>query len=249
MDKAKVLVGMPSGGFTTLKAVQGLYTSSKNYEVVPMAFSVSALAFCFNNLWAHALVGASKGEITHFAMLHSDVEPQAGWLDVLMQELDETKLGLISCVIPIKSMDGLTSTAVGPINDIWNQQRLTMKEVAALPETFTDKDLVQWKLKNKREGQVLLLNTGCWVCDLRIRQFHHVDEKGQLRFTFTQKDRIFVRENGQLIPQFAPEDWIFSRDCHKAGVKIGATRKVKLTHSGPHSYSNQGAWGNLEEDR
>lgn len=247
--KIKVMIGMPAGGHTSLRAVQGLFTSALKYDVAPVAFSVSALAYCFNQLWAHALAAHGRGEITHFAMLHSDVEPDKGWLDVLMDELIEKRLQVLSCVIPIKSQDGLTSTAVGPINDIWTQRRLTMAEVAELPETFTDKDLVEWKKAHHCEGWVLLLNTGCWVCDLSARPFQQVDSHGDLRFTFTQKDRIRVDEKGQLIPHFAPEDWIFSRECHRAGLKIAATRKVKLAHSGPHQFSNQGVWGNLKEDR
>lgn len=248
-DDVRIFLGMPAGGAVNLKAVQGLFTSTKKYDVAPMAFSVSALAYCFNQIWAHALALCGRGKVTHFAMLHSDVSPEVGWLDILMEELQEKRLQLLSCVIPIKSDDGLTSTAVGPINDIWTQRRLTMTEIAELPETFTDKDLARWKIKHDCEGQVLLLNTGCWVCDLRAKPFHQVDQYGYLRFCFTQKDRITVTQKGELVPHFAPEDWIFSRDCHKAGIKLAATRKVKIVHHGPREFSNQGIWGNLKEDR
>lgn len=247
-DEIKVFIGMPAGGHVSLEACRGFFTSSAKYGVAPVAYSISALASCFNHLWANALSAASRGEITHFAMLHSDIAPECGWLDTLIDELTATKLDMLSVVMPIKSEDGLTSTAVGAINDIWSQKRLTMTEVMSLPETFTDKDLVQWKIKHKREGHVLLLNTGCWVCDLRNKTWHQ-HKNGQLQFCFTQKDKVIVDDDKKLKVCFASEDWIWSRDCQRAGLKLGATRKVKAWHHGKFPYYNQGSWGELKEDR
>jgi hypothetical protein len=240
---------MPAGGHVALEAARALYTPSKDYKFFPVAYSISALASCFNHLWANALVAYGSGRCTHFAMLHSDIAPESGWLDILMRELEKHQLDMVSTVIPIKSTDGLTSTAVGSVDDIWSQKRLTMKEVKNLPVTFTDYDLAQWKVKHKRVGHKLLLNTGCWVADLRNPIWHHVDENNEARFFFTQKDRITVDEQGVTHVGFASEDWIWSRECQKAGLKIGATRAVKAWHYGPFGYYNQGVWGDLSEDR
>jgi len=249
MGREKVYLGMPAGGHVNLEAVKGFFTSSCKHDVVPVAYNISALASCFNHLWAEALVQCGKGNITHFAMLHSDIGPKEGWLDSLIDELQKNKLDMVASVMPIKNGDGLTSTAVGAINDSWSQKRLTMTEVDELPMTFTDKDLVQWKIKHKREGHVLLLNTGCWVCDLRRPQWHEVDAQGNLKFCFTQNDRITVDQDGKLFVGFAPEDWLWSRACHRAGLKIGATKIVKAWHFGNFPYYNQGAWGELTEDK
>ena len=247
-DEPRVFVAMPAGGHVFFNAAKGLFTPSAKYPCTPVAYSISALASCFNRLWTAALTAQCRGEYTHFAMLHSDIEPEMGWVDTLMDELNEHKLDMISAVVPLKSDDGLTSTAVGAINDIWNQRRLTMTEIFNLPETFTNKDLKPWMKGAKREGHVLLLNTGCWLCDLRKPQWHQYDKHGNARFCFTQKDRIRLKDE-KLIVEFASEDWIWSRDCHNAGLKLGATRKVNVKHFGTTPYDNQSAWGSLKRDR
>ncbi len=247
--KKVIYIGMPSGGHLSLEAARGLFTSTARteYEIMPVAFSYSALASCFNHLWSRA-IAASPEKVTHFAMLHSDVGPECGWLDTLMDELEAKKLDMVSAVIPIKSQDGLTSTAVGEIKDPWKQKRLTMREVSELPPTFTDDDLVEWKKKHKREDSKLLLNTGCWLADLKNDTWRQMSDEGELRFFFRTLDRIRVTDDN-LEVDFAPEDWLFSRECQAAGLKIGATSKVKLKHFGAMGWDNQGVWGNLEEDR
>lgn len=243
-----IFLGMPAGGHVEFRAAKALFTSSAKYRVCPVAYSISALANCFNKLWCEALVGSNRGQFSHFAMLHSDIEAEVGWLDKLMDELQKHELGMVAAVSPIKSEDGLTSTAVGDVNDIWCQRRLTMREIYQLPETFTDGDLYEWKKAAGRLEHRLLLNTGCWVADLSLPQWRHIDEETkEMRFCFTQKDRIVERE-GKLNADFAPEDWLWSRECHKAGIKIAATRKVKLDHFGRTAFSNDCVWGTLERD-
>ena len=43
--------------------------------------------------------------------------------------------------------------------------------------------------------------------------------------------------------QVEPEDWYFSRLLHELGLKVGCTRKVRLTHRGPHEFTNADVWG------
>ena len=51
-------------------------------------------------------------------MLHDDVVPEAFWLDKLIAELELHSADVMSAVVPVKSGNGLTSTAVGDADDI-----------------------------------------------------------------------------------------------------------------------------------
>jgi hypothetical protein len=190
-----------------------------------------ALAHGFNLLWCEALNGRKRGEYTHFAMQHSDVEPEAGWLDVLLAELDRTGLDVLGVPVPLKDTRGLTSTAVGRDDgfDWMPKRRLTLTEVHALPETFTSADL---------DGP-LLLNTGLWVC--RLGDWSE-------RVCFTINDRIATDPDGVFTALVEPEDWHFSRQLHRLGVTVGCTRMVRLAHVGMHPWPNTHGWGRLATD-
>lgn len=231
----RVCLGMPGYGEMTAGAGRGLWRSSKGVNAtIPLAVDVryhegSLLACNFNALWCWALNLAHKGEkVDYFAMLHADVEPEDGWLDVLVEELEERGLDVLSCVIPIKEPKGRTSTALArPDGDTWRAQcRLTMQEAHRLPETFTEEDT----------GYPLLLNTGCWVC--------RFDESWAKKVHFEINDRIaFSTASDSYVMQVEPEDWHFSRLCNELGLKIGATRKVQLQHVGKARFPNHVPWG------
>src|SRR5512146_50667 len=76
------------------------------------ALCSSGTAKTFNRLWAAALTKAQRGKITHFAMLHSDIAPEPGFLDVLMEECCRLNADLVSAVIPLKDGRAVTSTAI-----------------------------------------------------------------------------------------------------------------------------------------
>lgn len=223
----RVLVGMP--GYVTLTgaAAAGLFRCTADPDLAAVRIhNSSLLAHGFNLLWVEALNGRKRGEYTHFAMQHSDVEPEAGWLDVLLAELDRTGLDVLGVPVPLKDTRGLTSTAVGRADgDPWRpMRRLTLTEVHALPETFTSDDV----------GGPLLLNTGLWVC--RLGGWSE-------RVWFEINDRIAADPDGEFVALVEPEDWNFSRQLHRLGVRVGATRKVRLTHRGPVPFTNARPWG------
>jgi len=248
----RVFLGMPGYGDMTIGAANGLYhaTSGRlriggvDYRVAMdrVVKSGSLLAHNFNGLWCgainiDAMAVASPAEygqrIQYFAMLHSDVEPEEGWLDKLIEEMEANDLDMLGVVVPIKDLQGLTSIALqNPDGDSWRPLcRLTMREIVNLPETFTANDT----------GYDLLLNTGCWVCrfDGEIaRQMH-----------FTINDTIrFDAERGLYVAEVEPEDWNFSRQWNARGLRIGATRKVRITHAGHMRFGNQDGWGHKEFD-
>jgi hypothetical protein len=218
-------LGQPGYGSLTAGAARGFWRASKTPERVTFKYvEGSLLAQGFNALWCTALNMRLSGErCDYFAMLHADVEPADGWLDVLTGEMEARNLDLLSAVVPIKDGHGLTSTALArPDGDTWGALcRLSMREVYDLPETFTSEDT----------GHPLLVNTGCWVC--------RFDPEWARKVHFRINDRIvFNKALGLYQAQVEPEDWYFSRLCHELGLRIGATRKVRLDHAGRVHYPN-----------
>lgn len=190
-----------------------------------------------NYLWVQGINAARRGAVTHFAMLHADVEPSAGWLDVLLAELDDLQADLISTVVAIKDRRGLTSCGAGTLDDPWDAfRRFTVRETLAFPETFGIAD-------TPHPDKVLLHNTGCWACDLRQPLFQSVDAQGNLRAYFNFPLRVRLGDNGEFIHQRESEDWFFSRRIHELGVKSLVTRKVEATHFGSHGFPNSAPWG------
>lgn len=188
----------------------------------------SLLNHGFNQHWAQAINARDTLGATHFAMLHSDVCPEPGWLTTLLDELTALDADIVSAVIPIKDERGLTSTAVYQGNP-WERRRLTLAEVAELPETFSADDA----------GGSLMLNTGLWVCDLRKSW---VDE-----WCFNSLERI-VTKNCRRVAEVVPEDWNLSHWLNERGGKLFATSKVSLTHQGSTGFTNGKPWGAWSTD-
>lgn len=198
-------------------------------QVFPFQAWTSLLPYTFNLCWAGLLNQRSADGLTHFAMLHDDIVPQPGWLDILLAEMDAHDADLISAVVPIKDHLGLTSTGIDVTGDLWNPRRLTLAEVHSLPETFGDAEA----------GGPLVLNTGCWVC--------RIDRPWAEQVCFRQQDKIVKGADGKFEPHTMPEDWDFSRQLRSHGAKLLATRKVQLYHGLP-AYTNARVWGSWKTD-
>ncbi len=196
----------------------------------------------FNALWARALNRAERGEISHFAMLHSDVVPQPGWVDILMDELEELKGDLISVACPMKDSRGVCNCGWSDPRNRWGAwRRITVSELQSLPPTFSLKDSLH-------PDKVLLHNTGCFLADLRSPIFRQTDLDGNLIawFDFPTKIRR-DSETGQWMNLRESEDWFFSRQLHILGAQTYLTRKVRLNHVGNVSFSNDYAWGDYTD--
>ena len=245
MSERLIFLGMPAGsGAINAGAAQGFFRlATQKHEAVMASVCGSALGQTFNKLWASALGMAG---VTHFAMLHSDVIPSHWWVDTLVDELDRTGADVISAACRIKDPKGLTSTAVGDPDDPWDYRRITCEEMGQLPGTFGIEDIPAEITEDYRN--VLLVNTGCWVCDLRRPWWREQNPDGSLRWAFTQNDRISQLPHGQYLVEFAPEDWLFSRYCHEVGAKVLCTKKVSLRHAGVIAWSLDVAAGQLATD-
>lgn len=182
------------------------------------------LDHCFNQYWAEALNQRDESGATHFAMIHNDVCPDFGWLTVLLDELTRLDADVVSATIPLKDNLGLTSTGVYDGSNPWKRRRLSLHEVANLPDTFCADDT----------GEALLLNTGLWVCDLSKEW---CDD-----WHFQAESRI-VRRNGRRVAEVLPEDWAFSHFLNQRGAKICATNKVRIRHVGDMAFPNGNPWG------
>jgi hypothetical protein len=216
--------------------VQGIYTATYDHE---MSVGHSGYGWDdMNHLWVDALNAAERGEITHFAMLHSDIGPEPGWLDVLLAELDRLDADLVSAPAPLKDGRGLTSSGIGdPANPWAPLKRFTVREILELPETFNEVDA-------GFSGYPLLHNTGCWAADLRKQVFYRTNDLGELFAQFNFPLRVVRNpETGQWMNNRESEDWYFSRMLHLIGANSFITRKVRLAHQGGHGYRNDVAWG------
>jgi hypothetical protein len=225
----RVALVMPHYGDVSLGAARGLLVDAvaegRATPVVVMDSCSSSTPHCFNMLLAFALDARDRGEVSHIAMLHSDIVPQRGWLDVLADEMAAHNADLVSAVVPIKEpARERTSTAIGAIGNPWHPARyVTMADRPGLPPTFGPEHVCG-------EGEELLVNTGCFLADLRRPWWDN--------FAFNFDCRIIQRD-GRRVAQFNPEDWQMSRVFNAAGAVVRATWRVSLTHCGSGEWPNR----------
>jgi predicted O-methyltransferase YrrM len=236
----KVLLGFP-GGSMCYGAHKGLATATLGAHDVYEEQSGMGWDD-MNRLWCWALNQAAKGKFTHFAMLHSDIQPSPGWIDLLIDEMEERDADLISAVAALKDENGLTSCGVGDASDPFNPfRRFTMSELMEMPETFSIED-------TPHPDKYLLHNTGCWVADLRKKLWRTVDKNACLVADFSFPIRGRLLANGEIIHERESEDWHFSRMIAGLGAKTLATRRVSTIHFGQKGFRNDYAWGRMQHD-
>lgn len=235
MSEPLTYLGMPGYGRQTAQAGNAFWRARADMSrVIAEYYAGSLLACNFNQLWCAALNRKNRGEnIAYFAMLHDDVGPldvgpERFWLDMLIDELETRQLDVLSAVVPIKDRRGITSMALRhPTEDWLPYCRLSMRDVFQLPETFTADDI---------DGRPLMLNTGCWVAKF--------DMAWATQVHFSIEDRIVWNTKAERYQaQTVPEDWHFSMQCHSLGLKIGATRKIRVHHRGEMDFPNTHPWG------
>lgn len=203
---------------------QAVVNFARNLPNTPLIeISSSALGHCFNIGYQLARKEHAKGKCTHVIMLHADVVPITGnWGQVLIEESLRLEADILSVVMPIKTQEGITSTAVErkATQDAqgWHPIRFTMKEIMQLPESFTHPRL--------------MLNTGLMIIDMRKPWAHEL--------VFDIDSRVDV---DNFRPYFLPEDWQMSRFAQVNGASLWATRKVRAVHVGEAPFGNDKPWG------
>lgn len=233
--RRKIFLAFP-GPNLLFGAAKGLMTASLGAHEVAI-YNAGRGWDDMNALWVDALNNAERGGCTHFAMLHSDILPDPGWLDTLMCELDDTGADLVSAVAPLKDTRGLTSAGIGDAENPWAPfRRFTMRELMEMPETFSIAD-------TPHTDRYLLHNTGCWACDLRSPLFYAEDEHRCLHAFFNFPLRARRHADGHLVHERESEDWFFSRKLAELGARTLITRKVGLKHVGSMEFGNTEPWG------
>lgn len=185
----------------------------------------SLLAANVNESWCKMLNLRKKLGISHFLLLHADVEPtDMLWAPQMIEEMAAVGADVLSVVIPLKDETGLTSTAQDTHR--WAPRRYTMREVYQQPETWTEDNL--------------LVNTGCMLVDVRNDWVEDV--------CFTINDAI-LKVGDRFVKVVEGEDWNFSRQCQSLMRTVFATRKIALNHwDGRTAYANTKPWGTFKID-
>jgi len=199
-----------------------------------------------NVLWCNALNAARTEGVTHFAMIHADIEPalDQDWLNIMLAEMEKYDLDFISAVVPIKDSRGLTTCGIGDPKDPWVPfRRFTMYEVHSFPETFNQDDTgypsTDWYLNH---------NSGMIMADLRKPVFRKSLPDGEMAIWFEFKKRMFFDQEGEAHLVGESEDWNISRRLWLAGAKTAVTRKPALKHYGMTGYPNTHGWGQYAHD-
>lgn len=201
-----------------------LDTVSKGANIAFCLHKFSKLTGNFNFLLCDAI---NRKVHTHFLMIHADIAPMTlGWFNKMHEIMDETGADILSVVSPIKSPKGLTSIGLCEEETVpLRLKRFTLKEIHAMPETFTHGHLI--------------LNTGLMLINLRAPFVENVGRGLQFRVT----DQILKMPDGKLKPFGGTEDWLFSLDARKFGAKLYATRAISIYHIGGHAWPNNEPYG------
>lgn len=181
----------------------------------------SLLCQSFNCLLAGALDLVDQDRADYFAMVHSDVQPAADWLDRLHKAMIDHNWMLASAIIPIKETEySKTSTAFSKRDNPWHAHRYVRltDDRSRPPEPESD-------------DEVLLVNTGCWLADLRHPAWKTFEG-------FSIRDRITRDAEGNRLVEVRPEDWELSRHLDACGARYGATWNVPIQHHGRISWNN-----------
>lgn len=214
IEKANVLISVPThDGRCEVGLAMALLEATKEHRFSVQHCRSSLLAYGFNQLYVNAV--RSRPGVTHFAMVHADIVPEARWLDKMLRLMRAHEADILSAVAPIKDGSGDTSTAFdlpgGP-------RRLPLAEIhEAYDPTFTAPDL--------------LVNTGLMLVDLSW--------PGADKVWFAIQDKIVWGTSDGPHVGVLPEDWHFSRMARERGARIWATREVALTHYGTAAYTNR----------
>lgn len=218
----------------------GVINSTAKHTVQPFNAGVGFSGVeDFNLCLIDALNLYERGEVTHFAMLHSDIEPdpEQRWLDILLDEMDARNAVVVSAHNRLKDGSGNTSSGICDPANPWQgaYRRFTVREILRdLPETFNN-------VLAGYPDRPLLHNTGCWVADLRHPIWHETNDDGSLKTLFRFPERAIRGNDGTWIHQRESEDWCLSRELWERGCKSNTwiTSRVRLTHyEGSRGYQN-----------
>lgn len=231
--KTRVFIGQPYGGWIEPESDYAARHASFIKEEVSCKLvrvhESCLVARGFNTCLALCL---QEGGFDYFALLHSDLAPVSGWVDVMLGEMNRIGADVIHASAAIKNTVGRTSTAVAYSDDEWDPVRqITTTELQQLPMTFDAETL-----RECYDPEILRLlpNTGC----ILMRVGDWLDEFPG----FEVRDRLIWRD-GKRMAATVPEDWNFGHWADRNGLKVAGTRAVATDHYGRAAYPSTQAWG------
>lgn len=235
-----VLMALPRLGQPEFEQCQAAmcFASADRFGVTMDPQPSSLLAFGFNKAWCNF----ANGPFDYFAMLHADIFPHGPWLDTMIDELENGGYGVLHAAVAIKDTRGLTSTAIGSVDDLFGLvRRITVTELQKLPETFGYPEAIKVLEMPEKPRHGILPNTGVML--VKRDGFPFDSFRG-----FGIIDQISKGADGKWKADVEPEDWAFGRWCGRNGVKVGCTRRVTTSHMGRASFPNNEAWGQWATD-
>lgn len=220
--------------------------ATQKHTIMQSIRDYSSLTYNFNTLWCDMLNKRKQHSIDYFCMIHSDIDVQQEyWLDYFVTLLENNNCDVLSVVSPLKDNRGLLSTGIWDNQEKVMNRRITMTELAKLPDVFDIVDVLSlYGGKRVRDFNLkLAVNTGLMLVNV---------ESWCEKVYFRQKDYVIKKtfEDGtvEFVPQFISEDWLFSTDVQQLGKVVKATKAIKIEHIGRYGYNNYGVWGKLQED-
>lgn len=233
--RANCFIALPHYGALEPNALPAIMHASMRPDVAVnwRLNCASLLAHNNNRLTADFLNERHERGFTHFAMMHADQAPPPGWLDVLLDEMERVGADVISAAIAIKDTRGLVSTGErDPASGAIRRYTLTEIHSERFPETFSAADVCP--------GLELMVNTGLWLwrCSDAMDDFPG----------FSITDAIVTCTDGKKRAMVMPEDWAFSSWAHQRGLRVFATRKLKVVHYGGTGFANDRPWGEWQTD-
>ena len=193
-------------------------------EVFAMRPCFSLLPYNFNR----ALAEARNHRVDYFAMLHSDVSAQPGFLTKMIEDIGTADI--IHAPVRLKDNSGNTSTAVAYTDNKWQRRRrITVKELKKLPQVFGIDDC----RSIYGDGYCLLPNTGCLLMG---RESYNAFPG------FHESDRL-VCVNGRWEALAVSEDYNLGYWAAANGYTVKGTKNVITKHCGTKWYSTEETCG------
>ncbi len=226
-ERPKIFLAVPTyNDLIHWTTAAGVAHAVERHEVLVAYTASSLLAYGFNRAWVDCHNRKNDQAITHFGMLHADIGPiDRNWMGILLEEMQRREAKVICAVSPIKNASGDTSVGIDQsARGGRSAHRFSFDELVKMPETFTVEDV-------GREGDILLLNTGMMLVDLRG------DWCDPSECFFAITDQVLRRADGRYDCKVISEDWHFSRCCHRAGARTAVTKRVALNHYGTVPFS------------
>jgi len=214
---------LPHSGTWIPEGIPSATQPSLNFDVQPRLNRSTFLNHSFNQYWCEAL--NQNPRPTYWAMHHADMSAEPGWLDVLIDIMEEYHADVVSAVACIKDQRGLTNAAT---HDGSTLRWLSVNQCEMLPDVF------DWGAASAVQGIkddcALLVNTGMWVV--------RFDRPWVERFPgFSFSNGIVRRTDGKYEAKCMSEDWKFSLWAKEENLRVLATTRVKTFHHGNYAWS------------